>query len=288
MNLKFWKKKIRPEEERGDTAETEDDKTMAKEAPDRDVPVTPRPKLSDRIHSGFARIIRRFRKSPPSGDIPEDGHGPDEDRTIVLEAPETDMPPKGKLLQRIKSGCSTLAFRFRKAPPPDSESEPEGDALKKQGSAENRADDTVTIRPMRAKKRLIVGAAIGVLVLLLSGVGFAVWQAVRPATEHDAAAATAKASHGSLTVESPENELDALRKKNHELQTQIEAMKKGGSQESPPDSSDGVADSDANPASSAGEITLSNKDPKAAAQSLKEAIEAMNASSGRSTRTPEK
>ncbi len=69
-------------------------------------------------------------------------------------------------------------------------------------------------------------------------------------------------------------------KKKEEEKARAEALKKSSRQQPPLDSSARHAGGGAAPSPSTGEVTVGSKDPKAAAQSLKEAIEAMNVGSG--------
>lgn len=231
-----------------------------------------------------------------------------DDRTVAMEVPDLDAPAKPGLLSRVRSGYASLASRFRKTPAPDTESEEKTQAPSTHGSAASKAgEQTPAIRHMRSKKRLIIGGAIGLLILVLAGAGIATWkiflspsphEAATPATadtSHDAPSADqAKAEHAdqeqasTAQSETHQDEIEALRKKNEELQAQIEALKK----EQPPEQSSatapGAAGENTASAASTGELTISNKDPKAAAQALKEAIEAMNSGSGGSARKPAK
>lgn len=131
-----------------------------------------------------------------------------------------------------------------------------------------------------------MGGAIGLLVVLLAGIGFATWETFLSHPEQKPAArATAETLHASQQVphaETPQAEIAALKKKNEELQAQIEAIKKDPPHHQPaalPTRKTGGNAAPA-PSSSSAEMTISNKDPKAAAQALKAAIEAMNAESG--------
>lgn len=73
--------------------------------------------------------------------------------------------------------------------------------------------------------------------------------------------------------------INALTKKNNELQVQIEAFKKK-QQQLPSASTANQAAGKAQPPARSGNIAIGSKNPKAAAMTLKEAIEAMNESSG--------
>ncbi len=77
-----------------------------------------------------------------------------------------------------------------------------------------------------------------------------------------------------------EAELHALRKKNEELQAQLEALE--NQQAAQPSAESRIANTENNesPAPISGEVAIGSKDPKANAMTLKQAIEAMNAASG--------
>ena len=218
---------------------------------------------------------------------------------MTMEVPAQDTAAKPGLLTRVKSGFKGLARRFKKSPSADQESGEQKLAVKHDNPA-SQTGETPAIRHIRSKKRLIIGAAIGLLILLLTGIGFTAWKIFLSPPEHAAATpATADAAHSSQPAEhaatepaaapmteAAQAEIDALRKKNEELQAQIEALKKEPQQTTPSVSPAGAAGEQRAPASSADEMTISNKDPKAAAQAMKEAIEAMNAGSGRPARKP--
>ncbi|MBZ0105316.1 MAG: hypothetical protein K8H84_06760 [Sulfuricella denitrificans] len=220
----------------------------------------------------------------------------DNDQTVAMEVPDLETPDKHGRLSRIKSVFSGLLRRFRKAPAPAPESAESDQPQGAHGSEGTQGDTATNLRPMRTKKRLIVGGAIGLLVLLLAGAGFAAWKIFlshpeQENTEHPPQAAAAP-SHDSppeehaeadQASEAPHSEIEDLRKKNEELQAQVEALKKEQKQDPAPDTGNGAASS-----AETKEMTISNKDPKAAAQSLREAIKAMNAGAGGTASKPAK
>lgn len=232
-----------------------------------------------------------WKKKPlADGDTDNPEKGTDNDKTVAMEVPDLGPRPKLGLLARINAGCSGLARRFRKSPPPGEDEAEEDQPSSKESSPETQIGESPAIHPMRTKKRLIIGSAIGLLVLLLSGAGVATWKLFLSSPEPETAGpATAAASHDKnpeSQAETEQTEIETLRKKNEELQAQIEALKHEPSQiEQPTATTAGV---EAATTATPGEMTLSNKDPKAAAQSLKEAIEAMNAGSGGSVKKPAK
>lgn len=217
----------------------------------------------------------------------------DNDKTVAMEVPDLDARPKTGLLARLKGGFSRLVRRFRKSPPPEGEETEEAHASNEESSPETQTGESPAIHPARTKKRLIIGGAIGLLILLLSGAGFATWKIFFSAPEPEIAEpATATASHDKppeTQAETEPTEIEMLRKKNEELQAQIEALKNETQQDEPSTpTADGGTKRGSATSSAPEEMTLSNKDPKAAAQSLKEAIEAMNAGSAGPARKPAK
>lgn len=230
----------------------------------------------------------------------EDAGNPQEapdDKTVAMEVPALDVPAKAGLATRVKSGLSGLLRRFRKMPAPEQENGEEGQPSNAPDSTETAAGNNPALRSIRMKKRMVIGGAIGLLVLLLAGAGFAAWKIFLSPPQHEAAEPAQPDAHhdgaapehaAAKKAETPQDEIEALKKKNEALQAQIEAMKKEQPQDQPPPSPDGSAEENAAAPSSTGEMTISNKDPKAAAQTLKEAIEAMNAGAGGTARKPAK
>lgn len=221
-----------------------------------------------------------FWKKKTPGDT-EQGEA-DGDRTVAIPRDEETAEENNEenavrpgLLTRLRNALSAL----RKPRNSDAEAEtPEPNA------ADRQDDETPVVVPARnMKKRLIIGGAIGLLVLLLAGIGFAITKILLPHPEQKPAMAeTSHAIHPAPHAETPQTEIEALKKKNAELQIQIEAIKKEQPQvQSPTTRSQETGEHAASAAApSGGEMTVSNKDPKAAAQALKAAIEAMNAGSG--------
>lgn len=195
------------------------------------------------------------------------------------ESPDPETLDKPSLAARMKLRLAALIWRFKKPPAFQAE---EDQAHDDSGHSESTTEDTSPPEPVNLKKRLILGSAIGLAILLLSGLGFAVWKIFLSTSKHDAdTSAPAEISHTARPVphaEAPSAEINVLKKKNDELQAQVEALKKEQLQPVTPtvqQASDNIRSQ-----SVSGEITIDNKDPKATAMSLKEAIEAMNAGSG--------
>ncbi len=228
-----------------------------------------------------------WKKKPVTGGEAETTQEAEDDKTVAMEAPDLDTPAKPGILTRIKSMFAGLAQRFKKSPAPDPESGEETQAPIKHEKSDAQTEDAPAIAPMHIKKRLIIGGAIGLLIALLVGIGFAAWKTFLSPQEPEALPpAAAGSSHGSQPAGTPQAEIEALRKKNDELEAQIEALKKEQPQSQASASQENAAEGSAASPTGTGEMTISNKDPKAAAQALKEAIEAMNAGSGNAPRKP--
>jgi hypothetical protein len=82
--------------------------------------------------------------------------------------------------------------------------------------------------------------------------------------------------------------IDALTKKNKELQAQIDALKKKQPQPSVSPTEQTTAKDKTPPPTHSSDTAISNKNPKGAAMTVKELIDAMNASSGNSPQKPAK
>jgi cell division protein FtsB len=229
--------------------------------------------------------LKFWKKKTVPGDEAENTREATDDKTVAMEAPDLDTPAKAGILSRVKSGFAGLAGRFKKSPAPVPESEVENHAPAKHNSSDTQADDKPAIAPMNTKKRLIIGGAIGFLVIFLMGIGFAAWTIFLSPQEPEALPPTAAdSSQSGPPTETKQDEIEALKKKNDELQAQIEALKKEKPQDQTTASQNNAAEGSAALPPNPGEMTISNKDPKAAAQALKEAIEAMNAGSGNAPR----
>jgi cell division protein FtsB len=201
----------------------------------------------------------------------------DDSESHDTETSDQDDATKPGLGARIKSRLAAFIRRFRKPPAFQAEEE---SAQDDSGHSKSTPEDTSPTEPVSSKKRLILGGAIALVILLLIGTGFAVWKIFLSTSEED--------DDISATVEPPRNvrpaphavipraEIEALKKKNDELQAQVEALKKEPQQLRPIESTVSQASDNIRSQSASGEITIDNKDPKTTAMSLKEAIDAMN------------
>lgn len=278
-------------------------------------PETPaRPGLVTRMKLRLNALTKYFRKAPTfraeEGSTPDVSGAPEESDNAAALEPETESrdaeaPAKPGLAMQLKSRLITLVRRFRKTPVPDTEEPDAGENESRAGrTGESRdrseaspedehSDGGAATEPVRSRRWLVIGGSVVIVVLLLVEAVIANWPIFKPpqkrwGTRHDTTSISSRPPdsepvHESSPVPVPEKsraEAEALRKENAELQVQIEALKR---QPPPPRSftSPVAQTGEATPSSSvSGEVTLDNKDPKAAAMSLKEAIEAMNAGTG--------
>ena len=213
------------------------------------------------------------------------------DRETATGAPEAgeEKPDFGKLA-RFKSRLAAIIKLFRKRSKPAENDLPTADESPptRPRAAETDEKTEEAISATKSKKRLLLLGALGMLVLLLTGAGFAVWKwLLAPMLQKEAA----KPHEISVQAGNPapsagtemQAQIEALRKQNQAMQAQIEALKKEGIQEKPAvaeapnDRSTGKA---APPPPGEGVLIISGKDTKASVQSLKQVIEEMNASSG--------
>lgn len=335
MNLMFWKKKTGAGEDSEGARENSAVNTKPQEALDfaavkHDVternPESPDPEATDpeakpglvaRMKLWLTALPRHFRKAPAFR--AEEDHIPDApgdsgkpaDAAAAEPEPEslaTETPVSPGLSVRIKLQLIALIRRFRKMPAPATSEDQHADSHERSEATSEgeHPEDISDTGSARSRKRLVIGGAIGLLVLLLAGIWIAIWPASAPSTnrwgtKHDMTSLSPsipqpesapveskteiEAPKKENTPEKFQTEIEALKKENAELQARIEALKKGQQPYATPARQAG----ENIPSSSAsGEMTVGNKDPKATAMSLKEAIEAMNASSGDYRKKPVK
>lgn len=283
MNLMFWKKTTGAGEEAEDALE--------------DTAANTKSGVAAWMKLRLAALTSHFKKIPAFS--AEEDHAPEASegskkpvdaaaREPGLESPDMEAPTQPGLVVRTKLRLIALARCFKKTPISD--------------VAEGDEEDTPEINPARSKKRLIIGGAIGLLVLLLGGIGFALWPAApphqeQPDTGHDVATTRpsqpappepAPGEPQPAAPEKPQSEIEALKKENAELHARIEALKKVLPQQQSSVPAARHAGGNAPSSSAGGEMMIGNKGPKDTAMTLKEAIEAMNASSGDYAKKPAK
>lgn len=289
MNLMFWKKKTGTEETGLETPE--------------------KPGLVARMKLLLGNLTRPFKKTPVfraevEPDLPGGSEEPD---AAAFVEPEPEAPAKPGLTVRMKSRFIALVQRFRETPakpglpmrikaefvafirklkaPAAGEEEEAGThgrsaALPEEG--ETTTGETAA-GPVRSRKWLVVSGSILIVVLLVVDIAITLWLSYespqkRWGTRHDTISSLPGESES--MPEEPRSEVEALRKENAGLQAQIEALRKEQQRRpyAPPAWQTGEGNMPSYSAS--GEMAVGSSDPKAAAMTLKEAIEAMNASSG--------
>lgn len=253
MNLKFWKKKTATGEEAG---------------------------------QGNLAVDAKPRESLDfvAGKRGNAGHNPEPAEHELSGADETspETPAKPGLAERMKLLLGGLARHFKRTPTFRAEVEPEAPE-----------DEYHEGEPVRSRKRLIIGGAVAVAVLFLVGIGIALWPSSelpqeRPDARHDVTAAPPGTAQPAAAPQSSPNEIESLRKENAELQAKIEELKKGQAHQRPPAAPAWQTGASTPSSSVGGEMTVGSQDPKAAAMTLKEAIDAMNANSGDYRKKPAK
>lgn len=225
------------------------------------------------------------KKKQVEADVAEAGS----DKTMVIAAGAEETPAENLarpgLAARLRNTFSTLGQRFRKRRATGtSEDEPPI-------THEPAAQGPGTAPPPNLKKRLIVGAALGAVILLLAGMGFAAWKLLFSSHEAETSRPAEAAAHGSEPPAKPAHaeqemqaQMETLKKQNEEMARQLEALKNekarkdtaDGRKETLPGTHEAGA-----PAGGNNEVTVfSGKDTKASAQALRQAIEEMNAAAG--------
>jgi len=210
---------------------------------------------------------------------------------------DAETPAKPGLTARIKLRLAALVRSFKK-PPAFYAEEVQAPDVSEQ--TESVHDDTPSAKPVNFKKRLIIGTAVALLIVILAGVGFAAWKIflLKPEQKVDTSAKTLEIHHTDQPVPQavlPSAEIEELKKRNDELQAQVEKLKKEQLnkeqlkkeqlnkeplQQSHAASAVKQANNKIPPSPVSGEIMVGNEDPKGSAMTLKEAIKAMNRGSG--------
>ncbi|MBI5438582.1 MAG: hypothetical protein HY936_06490 [Nitrosomonadales bacterium] len=219
------------------------------------------------------------KKAGSGGDAESPQESPaDEHKSPDPESADSGTPAKPGLVAKITTRLAALIRHFKKPPAFNAEENQAADAT---GHLEPESGDATPPVPPSLKRRLTIGGAIGLI--LLSGIGFAVWK-IFLSTPNADTPAQVDATHAAKPVpqtEAAHAKIEALKKKNEELQAQIEALKKGQQQgdtesQQPVEPTAKQSKDTVLPSSDNGDLMVDNKDPKATAMSLKEAIDAMN------------
>lgn len=299
MNLMFWRKKtsagaeaeIAPEKIAQNTRQPE-----PSGAGETRLVTTAPQKFGPRIKSWLGALTGHFKRTPAFRAEVEPGASDDTKQSGNAASGFPEAPASPQLSARIKLRFIALARRFGNKPATG-----EAEDVEKKGSPDRpkampetgRSDDEPEAVPVRSKKRLVIGGAISLLVFLLAGVVIVYWPIFgAPSQQKDAHQETASlpahpVDAGPAPAE-PRSEVESLRKENAELQARIEALELNQQQQlsAPPARQPGGRGAKA--LSASGEVVVDSNNPKSSAMSLKEAIEAMNASSGDYKKPPPK
>ena len=269
------------------------------------------------------------KKKPADEESGEDPRGAPDDKTMIAEPEDEGTASQTSLFARLRTKLTAVGQRFRKrrdAAASEDESPDADEPPRRKASAEEPEETEQETSPAaRSKKRLLIFGALGVLVLLVTGGGFAAWKWLRPSTPlpvktaaphlqetkkievravpsgpahipadttppQPEAISPQTAAKTQATVASQANpdiqaQIEALKKQNQEMQAQIEALKKQDEQQPPGYVSAGKpTKTGASSLHQGGVLIINGKDTKASAQSLKQAIEEMNATEGRDSR----
>ena len=325
MNLKFWKKKTGAAEEAANAPENlavnskapktldlvaatrniaeRNPKPSETEAPDiveTDPETTSKPGWSAWVKLRISNLTQRFKKAPAfRADVgPNTRSSPEEPDDLASTA--TEAPARPGLAIRLKMQLAALVQRFRKTPATEANEDGEKSSIgRSEASPEDEQEGEAETVPTHPRKRLVIGGAIGLLVLLLAGIVIVYWPIFEPPPQrlgtrydtapiasHPVVTGTASDESQASAPKEPLSETEALKKENAELQARIEALEKAQQHAAPTAWQPGGKGAYAPSAS--GEIMLGSENPQSAALSLKEAIEAMNASSGGYNNKPAK
>lgn len=321
MNLMFWKRKAgaaedaenaqgdlavntKPRESLDFSASEQDRAAPESSVMDTDSPEAPaKPGLTARLKLQLAALTGRLRKAPAfraGEDLAAEASGSPE-KSDADESPDLEVPARPGLLMRIKAGFAafTRAFKAPAAPAAAEEQEAGSRSRSEEAAEAELPDEEQSAEPVRSRKWLIIGGSAVIAALLLFSYGIANWPISEPppkrwGTRHDQMDISStpprpeSAYEGFQAPARSPADVEALRKENAELQARIEALKRAPSLRPPRTYPSSATQSGASAPSSSvgGEMTIDSKDPKAAAMSLKEAIEAMNAGSGDTGKKP--
>lgn len=239
MNLLFWKKKKPAEGESKDESLEKPDEETTA-AESEEAERTPvQPGILARVRTKLVAARQRLRRHRESP-------APAEDQSPVPAEDQSSAPAKDQSPASAK-GKSPAA---KNAPGKATVEAPTADA-------------TTNIPASKVRKRSLLWGTVVVLTLLTAGGGFAAIKWLLAPAPADMQA-----------------QIEALKKQNQEMQAQIEAQKKESQSKPKP-----VTAAEENkawgttPLSDKGVLVISNEDSKASAQTLKQAIEEMNAAS---------
>jgi hypothetical protein len=265
--------------------------TAADTEQDMDAPA--KPGLSMRMKLQFIAIAQRFRKKHEADGEGNDGSDEpgeeDGDEEVAAQA-----PAKPDLLKRLKVALAAFVREFRSSAEPATDEEHDEDehGRPKSEQEDGGVEAEVEAGPVRSRRWLVIGGSIVIVILMLANFAIANWPIFkepqkRQGTRHDTDAIPSRSgapdpAHKKLSapaLEEPSPEVEALRRENAELQAQVEALGRARQRPSAPPARPYGGSAAALPSGS-GELAVGSENPKAAAMTLKEAIEAMNATTG--------
>jgi len=282
----------------GEASEAEDEASSGMEAPAR-------PGWPARIKLQLAAALQGLRKTrAPAADEEESGESGG--TREAGEPDESAAPAKAGVLARL--GAALAAFTRELRAPASPAAAEEGDGEEKAGARsrseaesfeEAAAEAPEVAKPVRSRKWLVIGGSVVIVALLLADIAVTLWLAYEPpqkrwGTRHDTTSISSRHPESDSAPGEPQSEVDALMRENAALQARIEALKKQTPAQQVPAAPPRQAyvppapqggGSAAAPTAEEG-LTLGASDPKAAAMTLKEAIETMNAASGERPRKP--
>lgn len=316
MNLMFWKKKKPDADEAADDDSGEESSSAGLRAEDADQDAPEPHEKGSGLKEWFSSVAQNLKtghatetEGEPAGAEaahgakaeapPHHPHGHDEaDESAEDEAQEAGAG----LAQRMKERFAAFAQRFRRPASQEDDAEEAGEEPPQAGKEhaeetepEEESGEEIAVRRQRKRRRLLIAAASILSLLLLAGIGFVVrkvflthpvQQSVTSGTIETSREAPPQAAAPSATARP--SEVDMLKKRNEELQQQLDALK---NERSPEPASVAISYGthvSAVSSTSQGDLALGTGDPKAAAQGLKEAIEAMNAATGDTRGAPRK
>lgn len=268
-----------------------------------------KPGLLARIKSGFTALSQRFKKSPapteaaPREEQSKDTQSGSKDKAVDAE----EEPEKPGLGERIKSEFVPFALQYKIYLfsvlaillligivyaawdiifPPLVRNTTSSDPAKylKPQAPEPAVEPGLVIASQPVASQPVVPQTEAEILKKKSEDA----QARAEALMKESIEAQAQAEALKIKSEEAQAQAEAEAIKKKEDEERAKALKKARVQQQPLGSSAQQASGNANPSPVNGEMSVGNKDPKATATTLKEAIEAMNASSGGYNKKPAK
>jgi len=279
MNLVFWKKKTAAEDSEDGSQKKPDDRTVPRKPPGREsrCEETSEDTDAETANASPARSERRLIAGAVAGVLILAAAGlttwkiflssPKKD-AVTADTPAVIQPlplPEKQLIKLPPAGFSQL----RKARSDGRQTDIE--ALEKNDNALQTQNQALKVEPARLENLQSASRQAEIDTLKKQN------------SELQTQIGELKAGLPQLEkaqTEQHQANIDSLAKKNSELHSQIETLKKKQQQPSASPADQTAGKGKTQPPSRSGDMTVGSKKPKAAAKTLKEAIEAMNAGSG--------